>query len=504
MGFTAAMDDFDEARYAQGPSPLHVSPVRPRHGERAAGERAESAPSWLREEEDVVETVLPPQGTGAPVRVKGLSAAGRIQVRAEMQLLAALEVAGVVAVPGILSIEDDGYVRENAPSLTRRGGRRAAEIGTPATAERAGTRRARDQLDAMVDALHERGWVLGAASGQGVGLREDGTVVVLDLRGLMPHDDLAACRADRRWVDSVLADGERTLRRRIQEPLAPGPCGDGIQDRAGVMAGAIAGSMAGVMAAPMPGTMPGTMAGTMAGEPAGGGDSGSPRPDREHRGAEPQEPALVRSLLAAPASDPSPSTRPLAGPMARGRELLTARGTRRTALATAAAVLLGGTVLGTGTWLAMPSTGKQPGEQVTASAAAVAPAPPIDDAWELAAELAGARHAYVTGLSAQPVAAAGSDAMETDIGVRAAYDGVTVEGGGPVIHEAEVLEGPTDEGTALLRIITSSEAAELVAADGTRRPVAATPRTSIELEISWDGAGWRVESTTPTTSPGVG
>ncbi|MGO3478662.1 MAG: hypothetical protein ACTIOA_10925, partial [Brachybacterium tyrofermentans] len=90
------------------------------------------------------------------------------------------------------------------------------------------------------------------------------------------------------------------------------------------------------------------------------------------------------------------------------------------------------------------------------------------------------------------------------IAVRAAYDGYTVEGGGPVIHEAEVLQGPTEDGMALLRILTSSEAADLVAADGTRHPVPATGQESIDLEIHWDGTGWRVLSSAPASAPAAG
>lgn len=497
MGFTATMDDFDVARYAQGPSPLPGSPVRPRHAARAAGEGAVSAPSWLREEVDVVETVLPPHGAGAPVKVQGLTAGGRIRVRAEMQLLAALEVAGALAVPGIVSIEDDGYVRESAPSLDPRGGRRAAEFGTPATAERAGTRRARDQLDALVDALHQRGWVLGAEDGQGVGLREDGTVVVLDLRGLMPHDDLASCRADRRWVDSVLTDSERTLRRRIQEP---GPAG---------LYGGLAPEGA-EPAAELADTAPrGTPGAIPAPRDVGHSEPAAVRP--VVRAGQHLAPAAQRSPDPSIPSIPSGPSGP-SGPSDRSRETrgrlrrflprlrepLLARRSRRTVLTTAAAVLLAGSVLGTGTWLVMPSTGHQPSDRATGADGATAPAPPIDDAWALAAELAGARHAYVTGLSSQPIATPGSDALTADIAVRAAYEGYTVDGGGPVIHEAEVLEEPTAEGTALLRVLTSSEEAELVAADGSRRLVPATAQESIELEIRWDGTGWKVQSTRPT------
>src|SRR5699024_1872467 len=126
-----------------------------------------------------------------------------------------LEVAGLTAAPAVLGIEDDGYVREVAPPLAPRTGRRASRTGTPATAERAALGRARDDLDALVDALHERSWLLGARPGGGLGIRRDGSVILLDLDGLRPGEGLAERRADRRWVDSVLHDEQRTLRRRV-------------------------------------------------------------------------------------------------------------------------------------------------------------------------------------------------------------------------------------------------------------------------------------------------
>lgn len=486
MGFTAAVDDFDDARFARGPAPLDVAATHQRHGTSAGGEAAFPAPDWLRDEEDVVETVLAPHGDGARVRVRGLTVVGRVRVRAEMQVLGSLEIAGVLAVPGIHSVEDDGYVRETAPALDRRSGRRAAEIGSPATAERVGTRRARDQLDALVDALHERGWVLGAATGHGVGLRADGTVVVLDLRGLMPHEDLEACRADRRWVDSVLTDSERTLRRRIQDPQLCGT--SGIDGNSGTD------WTGGDVITEIPEQLEG---------PVGVGAGGLPGATPAHGEAERLEPATVRPVPRAEQAAPL-----LLRIRTRIRELMTARRSRRMTLTTTAAVLLAGAVLGTVTWLVMPSTGQAPSEQAPGQASEPGvtglPAPPIDDPWALAAELAGARHAYVTGLSSQPVAAPRSDALAADLAVRAAYDGYTVEGGGPVIHEAEVLEGPTEDGTALLRILTSSEAAALIAADGARSPVPATGQESIELEIRWDGTGWLVLSTTPAPAPAEG
>ncbi|WP_341855451.1 hypothetical protein [Brachybacterium sp. GPGPB12] len=132
-----------------------------------------------------------------------------------MQLLAALEVAGISAAPDVIGMEEDGYIRETAPPLARRRGRRAADGGAPATGERVAQARAREDLEALVAALHERGWVLGAPRGRGLGVRADGGVLVLDLSGLRHEQSLAVRGADLHWIDSVLEDEERTLRRRV-------------------------------------------------------------------------------------------------------------------------------------------------------------------------------------------------------------------------------------------------------------------------------------------------
>src|SRR5699024_10417491 len=93
------------------------------------------------------------------------------------------------------------------------------------TSERQGQARARESLEALIDALHERGWVLGAPLGEGAGIRTDGSVTVLDLSGLRPQEATGARLEDRRWVDSVLRDEGRTLRRRIDARCTPRPSG---------------------------------------------------------------------------------------------------------------------------------------------------------------------------------------------------------------------------------------------------------------------------------------
>src|SRR5699024_7050256 len=113
----------------------------------------------LRESADRIEVLEPgPDGRGA-VRVRGRTPAGREAVHAEMQLLAAVEIDGPTAAPVVLEIGEEGYLREAANPVRGGTGRRCAASRTPPTAERLATARAREQLDALVDALHGRGWV---------------------------------------------------------------------------------------------------------------------------------------------------------------------------------------------------------------------------------------------------------------------------------------------------------------------------------------------------------
>ncbi|MBE9404118.1 hypothetical protein IOE58_07925, partial [Brachybacterium sp. Marseille-Q2903] len=117
------------------------------------------------------EDLLLAAGGAEVVRVRALTGLGEQLVRAELQLLASLEVAGVRAAPAVLEIEDDGYLREAGnpvgPGSTdgpraAQGRRRALETA-PGTQERQYLARAREDLDALVTALHDRGWVLGAS-----------------------------------------------------------------------------------------------------------------------------------------------------------------------------------------------------------------------------------------------------------------------------------------------------------------------------------------------------
>src|SRR5699024_10700907 len=120
------------------------------------------------------------------------------------------------------------------------------------------------------------------------------------------------------------------------------------------------------------------------------------------------------------------------------QDVLGQRRLRRIAVLSGALVLLVGTVaaLGAG-WVPGPGLPDAEGDPpVTAAPAphAPGPAPEIEQPQVLVAELAGARHAYVTGMSDRPVSAPDSAARDEDERVRDACDGVVVRAGGPVVH----------------------------------------------------------------------
>ncbi|MGP9536901.1 hypothetical protein ACT3SP_02765 [Brachybacterium sp. AOP43-C2-M15] len=452
------MDEVDDERFSRG---AHWPPPGPppAGGAEVPGER-EEVPGGAPQHPDAVQ-------------VRGHGSQGESRVRAELQLLAALEVAGITAAPAVLEIEDDGYVREAAPVLVHRSGRRSAGVSTPPTAERLALARARTELDALIESLHERGWVLGAPSGSGLGVREDGGVVVLDLSGLRRGRGLAERRADRRWVDSVLGDQERTLRRRVDHPgrpwdgarIDPGAVGEGSgrQDRARSPAGSSPPAVPVPDPAPGPGHVP-TRPPTSRALP--------PRSRRGHRAAA-RHLSAVREVLAQPRQ-------------------------RRIASASALAVLLLGAVIGGGLWWGQEQAPAEVPTSAGAAPSADGPErtqpPRIEDPWSLAADVAGARHAFVTGVSDRPAAVADSAALAADEDLRVAYRGLEVHGGGPVVHAAQLVEGPGPDGVAVLRAETSMAAHRIEDADGAITDVAATGRVTVLLTLRWEREGWLIES----------
>ncbi len=404
------------------------------------------------------EELIGPPGCERALRVRATAPAGERAVRAEQTLLAALEVAGINAAPCVLEVEADGYVRETAPPLRRRQGRRVAAATDPATAEREASRQIRAELEELLKALHERGWVLGAAPGGGIGVRAEGSVLVTDLRGLRESSSVRAQLEDRRWIDSVLGDQDRTLRRRIHDR---GPDPD-------------------VLVAPIP-----------------------EAPHLQQSDADHGEESQLRPLPQ-PRTASRSARRTGSGATAAVRRVLADPVYRRTAVLSAL-VVLALAVAGGGTWWVL----RDPAVSIAAPPAPASrgastpdaePVPAINDPWALAAELAGARHAYVTGLADVSPALPGSVAASDDEAVRTAYEGATVRGGGPVIHEAELIQAPDAQGRAVIAAVTSTEEHTVITAADHERIVPATQPASVRIELIWDHDQWRIVEVSPASS----
>ena len=499
VGFTVAMDEGEHARsggrhrFVLGPTadgPGRDGPGREGPGPAGAGRDGAAGDRTGREEES-----LGAPGREDALRVRWRGPDGRESVTAEMQLLAALEVAGISAAPDVIGMEEDGYIRETAPPLARRRGRRAADGGAPATGERVAQARAREDLEAFVASLHERGWVLGAPRGRGLGVRADGSVLVLDLSGLRREQSLAVRSADLHWIDSVLEDEERTLRRRVH--ALPG---------------------AGAPSLDLPGFLV---------TPAGTGPTDPPRvpgeqgvPDREDAAEADSAEADVAADASVVAPLPAPRLRRArtqaraagGGDTGSSRRrgsggalsaVLGERRHRRTALLSGAVVLALG--LGAAAAITLTTDRPEPARQAPAVVAGGAPSgagasqegqvPEIEDPWALAAELAGSRHSYLTGASDVPVAAEGGAAQEEDERIRTAYEGYEVQGSGPVVHEAELLEGPDEDGMAVLRVLVSTEAGQVREGSGIVQETSDSGAYQVDLVLVWDGARWRILET---------
>lgn len=470
------MQPSDDA--APAPTPAgHEAGVRGHGRRRGDGARA---PRSLTTQEDREETLLEDGRQG--VRVRPLTAAGELRVREEMQLLAELELAGVRAAPAVLAVEEEGYLRELLAPVRAGAGRRSDPAGAPHTGEREALAAAREDLDELLAALHDRGWVLGAPPGTGLGRRASGGVAPIRLDGLRRSGSIGDRQLDRLWADSVLEDGDRTLRRR-------GSSRSWTDVEGGRATGGI-------------------------------GDAGDAGPAGEHDQEVPlEEPASEAAPGAAPAASPPwpgpvpAGALPLPAPRAAGGEHRTRarsraglrrrtvdrvrRTARRRPRTLLAAVLAGTVLIGGCAVVGARFAGSGTAGEVTADAPAVqAPAAAeITDALALATELGTARHAYVIGTSGTSVAVPGSEAAAEDDALRAAYAGSEVRGGEPVVEAAELLAVEDGPGTASLRVVTSTPAHEVQEEDGTVRTVEATAPSAVVLHLEWTGTRWRIAST---------
>ena len=164
----------------------------------------------LRDNTDLLETAWEMRDGRLAIRAAAHTARGAARLTAEAQLLSRLDEYACPAVPRLLGMEDAGYVREAGTPLRSGGGRRAATDDDLATRERHARQEARENVETALDALHREHWTLGAHDAMPLGLRHDGSALLIDLRGLAPVTDLQTRTRDWEWVDHVLADTDRT------------------------------------------------------------------------------------------------------------------------------------------------------------------------------------------------------------------------------------------------------------------------------------------------------
>lgn len=454
-------------------------------------------------------------------RLRGTTHAERARLQQIALLLRALDEDGVRAVPRLVGEDRAGLLLERHAPLRLGGGRRRAqpEEATPPTLERHASLDAREDLEALVSSLHARGWVVGLAPGAGLGARPDGSVVISDLRTLRPEGSVGARMQDQHWLDSVLEDQGRTLRRRVD--MLPGRPAEPTTGEPSPGDPTSAGSPSSPELAPPPAWSVGWRARLSRGSGTGTGTDPTEAlaSDEGILGAEPSERA-DRSSEARPAR---------AHRAARARAVLPRRsGTRWSAprrgivLAAAASVLvLGGGATAIAAALAHherpapaesatsaspaadPKVAADPDDpadpEVAADPAAASPAATwgIDDPQALVQELALGRHRYVTGESGTSVCAQGSPAAAQDEALRGAYRDVEVEGEGPVVTSARIEHLDEEKGTARLRAVLDQGELRLTTGDGAVVVRPAAGEQEVVLELVREDGSWRVHAAGP-------
>lgn len=405
----------------------------------------------------VVESARSPAGRRVVV-VRAIAPGGIAGVLEEARLLGELEAAGATALPRVLGTSATAYVREDAPPWGARLGRRRAETGSPATAERVALAAARELLDASVSALHERGYVLGLEGREGLALRPDGSVVVTELGSLRRAEDLASRRADQRWVDGVLGDQGRTLRRRHETLTIAPRTSDGERETP-------------------------VRSGPAAAPPAGSDDTG-----RSGAWAPPATPR--RETMGRRARRRRPRPR-------RPRRLLA--GAVAVALVSMTLTLLIATraEAPTGSRTTARPAATRPTESVAEAPAETSAVVAPEDPVALVAALASARRAHVVGKAGDSATLPSSPAAQEDGRLAEAYAGIDVAGWETQVVSAEVTALDTAAGTATVRARVAESPCTLTYADGSSRVVPAAAEHDVELRLAWEDGRWLLTEVAP-------
>ncbi|MFE5774951.1 hypothetical protein [Brachybacterium sp. NPDC056505] len=459
-------------------------------------------------------------------RVRATTREERAHLRDVARLLDALGADGVRAAPRLRGEDPAGLLLEPHAPLRLGGGRRRAqpEESTPPTLERHALHDAREDLEGLVSALHARGWVVGLAPGAGLGARPDGTVVISDLRALRREGSVGARMQDQHWLDSVLEDQGRTLRRRLD--TLPGHTTAHAAKETASPAPAPAASPS----PPVP--VPSSPASPSAPDPP----VPAPPPAwsegwraRLARGTDPTQ-AFVsdEGILGPEARDPAPrglSPRSLRGRRpARGRSGPTRHRRPRwwvprrgmVLVAAAAVLVLGGGATAVGTALvhrdapapvASPVPSETPMATETSASsdtasyapadAPVAEATGVEDPRALVQELALGRHRYVTGRAETTVCAQGSPAAAQDEALRGAYQDVEVEGEGPAVTSAQIEQLDEQDGTARVRATLDQGELRLTTSDGAVVVRPAAGEREVVLDLVREDGSWRVRAAGP-------
>ncbi|WP_152352912.1 hypothetical protein [Brachybacterium subflavum] len=457
-------------------------------------------------------------------RVRATTREERVHLRDVARLLDALGDDGVRAAPRLRGGDSAGLLLEPHAPLRLGGGRRRAqpEEATPPTLERHALHDAREDLEALVSALHARGWVVGLAPGAGLGARPDGTVVISDLRALRREGSVGARMQDQHWLDSVLEDQGRTLRRRLdtlpgdstalaaEETASPAPAHTASSPP--VVSAASSPESPAAPPLPVPAPPPAWSEGWRA---------------RLARGTDPTQ-AFVsdEGILGPEAPDAAP--RSLSPGSAHGRrpargrgDLLRRRRPRRwvprrgmVLVAAAAVLVLGGGATAVGAALVhrdapapiaspVPSGTPMATETTASSGAAssadapVAGATGIEDPRALVQELALGRHRYVTGRAETTVCAQGGPAAAQDEALRDAYHDVEVEGEGPTVTSAQIEQLDEQEGTARVRATLDQGELRLTTSDGAVVVRPAAGEQEVVLDLVREDGSWRVRAAGP-------
>ncbi|MDO5661270.1 MAG: hypothetical protein Q4G40_01120 [Brachybacterium sp.] len=462
---------------------------------------------------------------GTPVVVVDATGPGaEDRVAAEADLLRAAQDAGNDALPRLLGTGHAGYVHEYLHPLHPVRGRRRAAAASPTPEERQAQARAREMLDRALGVVHAAGFTLGCSGTESLGAREDRSIAVRDLSLLQQDTSLPARLRDQRWVDAVLGDADRTLRRRLTDGEPPM-----------IATGQFA----------LPRTVPPQQTSAAApssqrAAPAGAASRPAARFTPLHGllGPSPQSTAATGATgVAPPAALPSawvdepggeecpvrdevsgaswqPRRAPRApqrrSPMRRTRRTLPGAGRGRRTVVTAAAgilLLLGGGAL-TITLTGTAGENETAGEGASAAPPRVAAGAQEDavpsadgasapDPTRLLDDLAEQRRAFVLGTTDAQVAAPGTPAAVRDDSLRRDYAEVEVTGWHTTVHEAEVVAEDPAARTLTVQADIEESGRTITRAGAAPQEHPGSPRHRVEFELTHDGDQWRIADTRP-------